>query len=478
MRSNTQHLTLKAALPLILEKQPLNRPGTELSNRPNLPRHKLSLILRTAETVKKGAKFCLKRFESHQEALWWETKDKSGQPVKRTAGNLRVVIRLRKLYPFTNFQLPAVIKDGLHHKVADMLLSYASRRLDPRFTEKTSYPSIEDTFPIVWQAGFSFYEHSQTGKLYLYLPFFPRGGHEEDLTSNNPSLRKFGNDEDEVSRLEKAKGGLLLPLKFDKWGEAVFMRDRSRPPVWKAKHRRYDKRWLRELENPKSFRPKRVELLVQEDQRVSINIACEVDCKPKVEVQNFMGVALGLHDLITVVVIDNDGKIIHQRNVSARIYDQTVFRQLEKLRKEKGGQFRQLLETFHYQQVAEVIKEALEWRAAVAVETIGDVPKGKYAPRMNFRLSYWPFGKLANFISYKVEHEGLPKPFGVYSATVRYLCSSCGAKRESKENNPISLEGPSVFCGKCDKHQNSGFNAGLNLARRSMQLYLKGVKAA
>lgn len=477
MESNTQHLTLKTTLPLALEKQPLNRPGTKLSNRPHLSKRKLSFILRTVETVRKAAGLCLERFKSHQEILWWDAKDKKGQPVKRTAGHLRVVIKLRQLYPFSNFQLPAVIKDGIHHKVADLLLSYASRILDPRFTEKTSYPSIEGVFPIVWQAGFSFYEHSQTGKLFLYLPFFPRGGREEDLTSNNPSLRRFGNDEDEVARLEKVKGGLLLPLKFDKWGEAVFMRDRSRPPVWKAKHRRYDKRWLKELENPKSFRPKRVELFVREDQRISINIACEVDCKPKVEIQNFMGVALGLQDLITVVVIDNGGEIIHQRNVSARVYDQTVFRQLERLRKEKGGQFRQVLETFHYQQVAEVVKEALEWKAVVAVEIVGDISKGKYAPRMNLRLSYWPFGKLADFLSYKTEHEGLPKPYGVYSATVRYLCSNCGAKKDG-EGNPILLEGPSVFCGGCSKHQNSNSNGALNLARRSRELYLKGVKAA
>lgn len=472
------------ALPL--NRNPENRSRSSRGDRPRLTNHKLALLKQTRDVVSLAAAECLERFKPHAETtLWWEPQtpegkailDGEGKPTKRIAGQLRVVIKLRKVAPLNGFALPAVIKDGVHHKTADLLRSYAKRMLDPQTKEKTSYPIPNEGFPIVWQNGFRFLENPDTGKLFLYVPLFPRGGHQEDLAANfnpavGPTLQELGGEE--IQQLNRAKGGLLLPLQFDKWGEATFMRDTESPPVWKTTDRRYDKRWVAELTNSKEFRPKRVELFARGG-RMFVNVACEVACKPPVKIQNFMGVALGLQDLITLVVINPAGKVVHQRNWNARVYEQTAFWQLGEHRKHGEGQFSQILETFHYERVAKVIQEARRFGAAIAIEQIGTIPKGKYSPHMNQRLSYWPFGKLANILAYKAVLGGIPQPYNVYSATVRGLCSVCGAS--NKNGQIISPEGASYYCAGCGIRGNSGFNAALNLARRAMELHNKGVAA-
>lgn len=479
------HLTLQMALPP--NENPQNRSRRTDRNRPRLSNHKMALLEKTLSAVSLAAAECLETFKPHAETtLWWYPQtpdgkaifDKEGKPVKRISGEMQVVIKLRQIAPLSGFVLPAVVKDGIHHKVADLLRSYGQRMLDPQTREQTSYPTIDEGFPIVLQGGFRFLEHQDTGRLFLYAPLFPRGGHKEELAlqydaNSGPALREIG--QEKIQTLSRARGGLLLSLQFDKWGEATFVRDERTPPGWKATHRRYDQRWLEELKRSKEFQPKRVELFMRGD-RIFVNVACEVACKPPVQIKNFMGVALGLQDLITVVVINEAGEIIHQRNWSARIYEQTVFRQLEQFRARGGGEFFQVLETFHYERVAEIVKEATQFDAVIAVETVGVIPKGKYAPGMNRRLSYWPFGKLADMVGYKSELAGLPKPYGGYSALVRGLCSQCGASnRESKQK--ISLEGPSYYCGNCGTRGNSGINAALNLARRAKELRTKGVVA-
>ena len=468
----TIHLALKTALPLPTKEQPYSRsPRRGLLRRPALSIHKKAILERTAQTVRQAADYCVRCFKVHEQCLWWDAPIKDEGTVRRISGGMKVIYKLREIAPLNGFQLPSAIKDGIHAKVSDLLLSYAKRKLDPHFADKTSWPEIGDNFPIVWQMGFTFFEHQNTGKFYVYLPLFPRGGHRENLSSHIDSsgsqLRVFGTNE--VQKL-KAKGGLILPLEFDKWGEATFIRDQSHPPGWKARHRRYDKRWLAELRNPKTFRPKRLEMLVSTEGQIKLNIACEVDTRPTIQVENFMGVALGLHDLLTIVVIDGkSGKVIYHRNVSADKYEQTYFRRLQGFR-QSGKPFRQELDTLHFREVAKITAEAVQFKAAITVETVGSIPKGKYAPRMNLRLSYWPFGKLQNIINYKAQHQGLPKPYGVYSGTVRLLCHKCGATNKGSEKL-IAMEGPMVFCGKCETHQNSGLNTALNLARRCRELY-------
>ena len=486
MADKSLHLTLAMALPL--NKGPLNVSGVELDQnlRPWLTNKKLAALQETAILVRRAASFCLRRFKPHEQTLWWTPLDPdgrllrktSGEPVQRTAGHMRVVIKLREVAQLSGFPLPAAIKDGIQQKVADLLLSYAARKIDPNFADKTGWPVVDEGFPIVWQMGFVFYENPRTGKLFLYLPLFPRGGREEPLVDNynptyGPSLRVFG--EEEIAQLARAKGGFLLPLQFDKWGEATFIRGRSTLPVWKATHRRVDRKWLAEIMlQDKDFSPKRVELLIRNG-RVFVNVACEVPTKPAVEVETFMGVSFGLEHLITVVVLDQEGNILYQRQEPAGRYERTYFVRLERLRK-RGGSFYQELETFHYRQVAQIVREAVKYKACLSIEQIGNIPKGKYNPRFNLRLSYWPFGKLADLTSYKAEKEGLPKPYSVYSATVKTLCSNCGAANKG-ENQQISLKGPSVYCRSCGTRHNTGFNTALNLARRTQELYTKGVVA-
>jgi len=481
---NTLHLTLAMSLPL--NDLPENRTRSELWRRQWLPQKKLSLLLGVNQSVRKAAADCLRWFEPYQELLWWEPTDpdgkklldKEGRPIKRTAGHMRVLRKLEEIAPFRGYQLGSAVKNGLRHKVADLLLSYAKRKLDPQFTDKTSYPSIGDQFPIVWTGAFVCYEQSITGQLYLYLPLFPRGSHQEDITNNydpdrGPALQVFG--EKEIARLSRSTSGLLLPLQFDKWGEATFIRGENNPPTWKATHRRSDKKWLSEvLLREKDFQPKRVELLVRNG-RIFVNVACEIPTKPLLEVENFMGVSFGLEHLVTVVVINRDGNVVHQRQEPARRYEKTYFARLERLRR-RGGPFSQELETFHYRQVAQIVEEALRFKSVPAVEQVGNIPKGRYNPRLNLRLSYWPFGKLADLTSYKAVKEGLPKPYSVYSATAKMLCSTCGAANKEGDQ-PISLKGPTVYCGNCGTRHNTGFNTALNLARRAQELFVKGVVA-
>lgn len=482
MEPKLLHLALQTALPRRTPKRATAR--SESNQRPHLSEHKLALLERTLVSVRLAAQECLDRFQPQQDSLWWQPTDEDGhylldkntqKPIQRIAGSLRVVIKLRQLAPLRGFALPAVIKDGIHHKVADLLLSFAKRRLDPRFKDKTSYPTINEGFPIVLQGGFVFYEHALTGKFYLYLPLFPRGGHEEDLPGNfdptdGPRLRVFGEDEIKILR---ARGGLLLPLQFDKWGEATFIRDSRFPPVWKATHRQVDQRWLNEIAHDKDFSPKRIEVFEKGDQ-ILVNIASSVPTQTPIEVTNFMGVSFNLEDLVTVVVINPEGKIIHQRVLSAAQYEHQYLTQLKRLR-ERGGGFAQTLELRHYEEVARIVAEAQQFQAAIAVETVGDINKGKYSPRMNLRLSYWPFGKLADFISYKSVYAGLPKPYGVYSGTVKTKCHNCGA--DNKEEREVLLEGISSYCGRCGTRFRTGFNAALNLALRAQELHTRGVVA-
>lgn len=484
IEGQTMHLTLQTALPL--EENPENKARSELWDRPRLTTHKHALLMRTREAVRKAAASCLQRFEPHQDALWWQPAgkdgkplvDKEGKPVKRIAGELQVVIKLRAVAPLDGFALPAAIKDGVHYKVADLLRSYAKRKLDPAFAKKTSYPSVGEGFPVVWQTGFRFLEHRGTGKLFLYVPLFPRGGHKENLHSHfdpdkGSMLQVFGSHE--IESLSRTKGGLLLPLQFDKWGEATFIRDANNPPRWKARERQYDRRWLLELWHEKEFKPKRIELFMSEE-RIFVNVACEVACKPAVDTKNFIGVAFGLQDLLDIVVIDRTGNILHQRKVHATEYDETVFKGLLKFWREKRGEFRQQLTTLLYGEIARLVDEALRFQATIAVETVGNVPKGKYSPAMNRRLSFWPFGRLVDMLSYKSVFAGLPKPYKVYSTTVRGLCSSCGASNKNGEKQ-IALEGATYYCGSCKKKGSSGVNAALNLAHRALELSQKGVVA-
>ncbi len=482
MEGQSIYLTLGMSLPLL--RNPRNRARSDWDNRPHLTVTKARYLDQTLRSVREAAQECLNRFHPVSQMLWWTPVDEdghvvlnkvTGEPIKRIAGSLPVVIKLREVSPLRGYALPAVVKDGIHHKVADLLLSYAKRMLDPKLAEKTSYPTIGADFPIIWQGGFVFYEHGVTGKLYLYLPFFPRGGHEESLRDNydpkmGPQLHNFGDSE--IKQL-RAKGGLLLPLQFDKWGEATFVRDLSTRPVWKKTDRPYDQRWETELWHPKDFNPKRIELISSED-RYFVNVACEIPCQTPVAIENFMGVAFGLEDLITVVVINPNGEIIYRRALDARQYEQQYIAHLKRLSK-RGGRFAQTLALRHYEEVAKITAEARQFQARIALETVGTIPKGKYSPQMNRRLSYWPFGKLATILEYKSEVAGLPKPYSVFSATVKRMCSNCG--ETTKNDGEFSLEGLTVYCGQCESSTRTGFNTALNLATRARDLHQKGVIA-
>lgn len=197
---------------LPLNEPPLNVPISQRDQRPWLPTKKLSELEHAAELSASAARMCLRRFKPHQQMLWQEAKDKEGLYLLDNEGNPKlrvvgrrgradpVVMKLWEVAPLSGFPYSSTWRDGVYAKVSDLLRSYAGRSLNPRFTEKTSYPAIRGGFPIVFQKGFVFYEHVRTKKLYLYLPLFPRAGHKEDLPNQynpkyGPSLRVFGDKE-------------------------------------------------------------------------------------------------------------------------------------------------------------------------------------------------------------------------------------------------------------------------------------------
>ena len=521
-----QHLTMKSAA-VIDSRRESNYPVYKSAKRMHLidlTRHKMAAIERTLVVAKRAAQYCLDRFQPEQQTLWelvMETKTfrgpligvsapangvddlakeeiiskliegefemaeisietpkmREGKPVVRVVSHLSVVLKLRSDAPLNQFQLPWVIKDGIYNKVADLLTGYAERMLDPHLAEKTTYPKVGENWPLVYQLNqsFKYFEHSETRKIYLYLPLFgPETG--ESLSSHahsdtGPQLVRFGTDK--VNDMKLLKRGILIPLQLDKHAETTFVRDHRHLPGWRERNatasaRPRHQRYLGQLEVVKDFLPKRLEVFVRGN-RLVFNVACEIPTKPPFEsVDHVMGVAFGLEDLITVVVLDLDGKVIATHSVEAEPYEQIYFLRLAEL-KAGGGEFRQELAAFIQQRLIVPIGLAVEYRCQVGILEIGTPDKSRYSPTFNRRMSCWPYGKCGTILEYKLKGEGAPEPDHWYASLANGRCSHCGATNQKGQPNIISINKSVVTCASCHKESPAGLNAARNCAHFSLE---------
>lgn len=117
-----------------------------------------------------------------------------------------------------------------------------------------------------------------------------------------------------------------------------------------------------------------------------------------------------------------------------------------------------IIKNINHQISKKLIDYALNVKGGLVLENLKDIRKtAKTRRKQRYSLNSWSFYQLAQMIEYKSKKQGIPI-FYVEPQYTSQRCSCCG--HIEKANRNLNL----FQCKKCGKVEDSGVNAGFNLA--------------
>jgi putative transposase len=193
-------------------------------------------------------------------------------------------------------------------------------------------------------------------------------------------------------------------------------------------------------------------------------VTCEIETPEPIDVEGFLGVDLGIVNLVT----DSDGKSFSGQHVERRrqwyarrrqalqkIGSRSAKRELKRL---AGRQRRFQKDTNHHISKRLVAKAERTKRAIVLENLKGIRTQARVTGRgQRARHSNWAFSQLRGFIGYKAQRSGVTVSF-VDPAYTSQRCSACG--HTERRNRKSQAE---FCCVACQFACSADYNAAINI---------------
>ena len=256
-------------------------------------------------------------------------------------------------------------------------------------------------------------------------------------------------------------------------------------PINFGKHYQYDQflRWM--IENtageidPPKIKPKTAKLvkrkLDKKDDRFEVHIAFEIK-RTKKEPLTRLGVDRGIHNLASLCVINDDGKVIAEENFdgSDLKYVQKKQEKRQKDTQQRGKKYRSASRRSEadkavYTTAKRIVALAEKHHAQVVLENLSNLTQSNFKRgRSNFNrlLNRSQYAKLEKILKYKLTRAGLPPPVSVAAAGTSTTCPQCGTYDPASRdrNDPKNL----FICTHCAYQHDADLNAARIIALRNL----------
>jgi putative transposase len=217
-------------------------------------------------------------------------------------------------------------------------------------------------------------------------------------------------------------------------------------------------------------RPKSAKLVKKVD-RYEVHVAFAFETE-LLETVCWLGVDRGIHNLVSLCVIDSDGRVLARENVDGK-----ALRFVQ--RKEERRQQREQQQGRHYRSSARramadeavhhavnrIVAFAAAHRAQVVIERLDGLKKSPHL------LNRAQFGKVERVLAYKLSALGLPAVMTVVAAGTSQTCPECGLRAKENREKRAGVNGfdSSRFrCISCNFTDDADLNAARVIGQKKM----------
>jgi len=216
-------------------------------------------------------------------------------------------------------------------------------------------------------------------------------------------------------------------------------------------------------------------LKVGAEYRVHVSFVFETQ---KIETITFLGVQRGISNLLSLCVIDRDGRILHREHVAGR---PLAFVQMREAQRQRSAQKQSRRYSFRTRQALateavhaaanSIVGAAAKWQSQVVVTDQRSITVRRHKQGWMFGCLFTrgQFEKLEQVLGYKLALAGLPRPAGVGVAGVQHRCPRCGEwdsgnrKRVPGKNG---LEPARFSCRNCSYGDDADITAACIIAQK------------
>lgn len=281
---------------------------------------------------------------------------------------------------------------------------------------------------------------------------------------------KDGNIISEPYIESKSLSYIILPLAFGRWHEK-FLKDARI--------------------NKNNFKKICAMKLIKRGDEFYLDVPIEYEDNPKFkseELENKLGIDLGVSNIATISVLDNDNKIIISKEYDGKEYLDLFERYAIKLAdtqikgSSKYPRDKKYIQGSLHRVANDIVKIAKENKAMIYMEDL-NIDKSYEKLRSNKKfdnyaksgikkivknINRWAYGQMYDILCQKCTVEGLPKPKKVNAKYTSEECSVCGHNSVIATRGKIrNRENQSEFiCKKCGHTMNADINASINIAQR------------
>lgn len=188
-----------------------------------------------------------------------------------------------------------------------------------------------------------------------------------------------------------------------------------------------------------------------------------VEDKPKLEVQNYVGVDLNATSHCAVVANPQTGKIlklgkqaphVHKKYKALRsnLQKKKLFK---KLKQTKGKESR-IVKDINHKISKKIVDYARENNSGIKLENLTNIGRNKKNNKtFRYTLNSWSYYQLGQMICYKAQLQGIPIQY-INPFNTSKTCSKCG--------NIGNRRGKLFKCSNCKHTDHADVNAGFNIA--------------
>ena len=206
------------------------------------------------------------------------------------------------------------------------------------------------------------------------------------------------------------------------------------------------------------------------------------------ETDKWLGVDRGIYNLAAFAVVDDDGEVIEEGNVSGRElrfvqrqFERRIAKEQRRGRSIKGSKRRAWADEAVHVTANAIVRASLEQNAQIVLEdlsafsAIGKKKRviGRRHGGFNRLLSRKQYEKLKLVLDYKRREYGLPEPVSVRAAGTSQTCPECGhwdAKNRIKTPTADGFEMDKFKCVQCGHEADADLNAARVIAMKGAWL--------
>ena len=193
---------------------------------------------------------------------------------------------------------------------------------------------------------------------------------------------------------------------------------------------------------------------------------------PKIEAATVLGVRRGIYNLVSLCVIDRDGRILYRENVDGRALrfvqlreEQRARTAQKKMRRYRSSVRRALADEAVHFAANRIVAVAAKHQSQVVLADLRSLTtrgRKRAWSKFNRMLSRSQFAKLERFLDYKLAFAGLPKLKGVGAHGTSQTCPRCGEAQYGIRPKPPAkdvVETSRFLCMSCGYEDDADLNA-------------------